>query len=79
MPTKTAELLICKESFVGTFADNSIYVGIQGKSIVDPSSAEGKRILKDWAKFFRPITVTDEYGRARIEQATAAPGELRGA
>ena len=74
-----SRLLICCESFVGTFGDLSDYVGIKGKSIIDPDTAEGKRVLRNWARYFAPITANYPFVRPDVEQATAAPGERRGA
>jgi hypothetical protein len=77
MPTKTqSSLLICRESFVGTFPDNSIFVAQKDKTIVDPDTAEGKRVLRDWSGYFVPIKASRM--EPLVEQATAAPGERRG-
>lgn len=79
MPTKTeTRLLICVESFVGTYGDLSDYVGVKGKSIIDPDTEEGRRVLRNWAKFFAPVTANYPHIRPEVEAATAAPGEKRG-
>lgn len=71
------DLLICNESFVGDFGRNDIYYGTKDKTILDPTSAEGKRVLRHWAKFFGPVNASRVGLRSSVEQATAAPGEMR--
>ncbi len=77
MPTKTSGLLMCRESFVGDFGNNDIFVGTKGKTIIDPDTKDGQRVLRNWAKFFEPVGTNYPY--LSVEQATAAPGERRGA
>lgn len=64
-----AEFYVVTESFVGTIDGREVeyHVG----EIVGPSEPA----LRKWPKLFGPLVVRD----ARIEQATAAPGEKRGA
>jgi hypothetical protein len=71
------ELLICRESFAGDFGNNDIYYGVKDKTIVDPATAEGKRVLRNWSKFFVPVGPSRVNLRSPVEQATAAPGEMR--
>jgi len=59
MAVKEATLLICRESFVGEFVPNDIYYGVKGKTILDPDTADGKRVLAHWSKFFEPISPTN--------------------
>jgi hypothetical protein len=66
MATKEATLLICRESFVGEFAENDIYYGVKGKTILDPDTPEGKKVLKNWAKFFEPISPTNASLAAKV-------------
>ena len=67
---KAPEMLICIESFVDTSLEGMRYV--RGVTLIDVDDP----ILKKnptWRKFFEPATTT----KARIEQATNNPGEVR--
>lgn len=70
----TQKLLICRESFVASYdgEGRDMFVGRKGITLIDADSREAKL----WAKFFEPAKPSQ---RPMVEQATAAPGELRGA
>jgi hypothetical protein len=60
MPKSESQLLICRESFVGSFSDYETFVGVRGKTVIDPATDEGKRVLKNWSKFFGPVLSREE-------------------
>lgn len=60
MPKTESQLLMCRESFVGSFSDIDSFVGVRGKTVIDPATDEGKRVLKHWSKFFGPVISREE-------------------
>ena len=67
MATKEATLLICRESFAGQFDDGDMYYGVKGRTILDPDTPEAKRVLKNWAKFFEPISATNAIAAVKVD------------
>jgi hypothetical protein len=74
MPAKTTQFLVCRESFVGFYDGDGLrqFIGRKGITIIEADSDEART----WAKYFEPAKATRPFG---VEQATAAPGELRSA
>lgn len=71
-------LLVAAESFHGAMPDGSIFLGRKGETIIWSDHP----IAKTYPAWFTPLTATHETpgdAEPRIEQATAAPGEKRGA
>jgi hypothetical protein len=70
MATKETESLIVLQSFVG-LVNGEERLFRQGESVRPSDPA-----VKKWPDFFGPAIFNEP---ARVEQATAAPGEKRGA
>lgn len=60
MPKTESTLLICRESFVGSFSDYETFVAVKGKTVIDPTSDEGKRVLANWSYYFGPVLSRQE-------------------
>lgn len=68
-------MLVATESFRGGLPDGSTFDAIRNVTRVWPDHPAAKR----WPQFWTPVTPTHETpNRPAVEQATAAPGELRG-
>lgn len=50
MATKPEELLVCRESFVGSLPKNVEFRGVKNVTTIRPDE-----VPKAWLKFFRPI------------------------
>jgi hypothetical protein len=70
---KPRNIVVAMESFVGGIGTKDYRV-VRGDLYED-----GDPVVKAWPDKFAPITVRKSVGTPRIEQATAAPGEQRGA
>jgi hypothetical protein len=66
-------LLVATTSFIGLNADGSSFHARAGETIVWSDHPA----VATYSEWFRPVSAT--YETPRIEQATAAPGEKRGA
>lgn len=69
-PKKTAEIYVAKDGFACSIDGEEIRVA-QGERV-----RAGHALLRSHADYFKPV---DEDVHYDVEQATAAPGELRGA
>lgn len=72
------QLLVATESFHSAMPDGSTFLGRKGETIVW-SDHPAAKTNPEW---FKPLKATHEtpgYTEPRVESATAAPGEKRGA
>ena len=67
---ESAEVLVVAESFIGRIGDEERF--FRAGDLIRPNDPA----VKKWPNLFRAATYPNE---ARVEQATAAPGEKRGA
>lgn len=72
---KPRSILEAASSFTGALPDGTIFSAVMGRTRIWSSHPAAKK----WPQHFREVTVTDTYRTDPIEQATAAPGEKRGA
>lgn len=80
MPVEKRTMLEAASSFTGALPDGSSFSAVMGRTRVWSSHPAASK----WPQHFREIAVTDTYRNdppvdPPIEQATAAPGEKRGA
>ena len=69
MPTKTEDIYIVKDGFVGDYGKGSTAFPAGDRFAADHPA------VKKWPQFFRSEIAREE---TRVEQATAGPGEKRG-
>lgn len=74
---KPRTILEAANSFTGALSDGTIFSAVMGRTRIWSTHPAAKK----WPQHFREVTITDHHRSdpAPIEQATAAPGEKRGA
>jgi hypothetical protein len=75
---KPRTILEAASSFTGALSDGTSFSAVAGRTRIWSSHPAAKK----WPQHFREVTITDAHRtdpHPAIEQATAAPGEKRGA